>query len=262
MHTVRRRHSCRRRRRRCSPGRALHRLCGVRSPTLEPPRDITRPRCRGPCARSPRRACTRAPSVYASTWRWSCCCATARRTVSALKSVAGHRPGPACGPPPCPAAIAEGEGSGTPSGARASAVAQACLLSRRSSQGRVDTCMRLQAEYPRLQAAAGAAALLPEGRVEARPRRVWRRRRDEARQAARGARADDPPCQASQARPFPAAAAAAAAAATAAARCHCCRSLNAPCCVCRRALRRAPPRKRNSLSSIAEGDEEVERLDR
>ena len=27
-------------------------------------------------------------------------------------------------------------------------------------------------------------------------------------------------------------------------------------CMCRRALRRAPPRKRNSLASIAEGDEE------
>ena len=143
-----------------------------------------------------------------------------------------------------------------------------CLLSRLSSQGRVDTRMRLQAEYPRLQAAAGAAALLSEGRVEARPRRVWRRRRDEARQAARGARADDSPRQASQARSFPAAATARRRrtpppllphAATATDRC---RLLSAPCCMCRRALRRAPPRKRNSLSSIAEGDEEVERLDR
>ena len=71
-----------------------------------------------------------------------------------------------------------------------------------------------------------------------------------------------PPPQQQQQQQLAAAAAAAAAAATAAARRHRCQSLVAPCCVCRRALRRAPPRKRNSLSSIAEGDEEVERLDR
>ena len=77
--------------------------------------------------------------------------------------------------------------------------------------------------------------------MEARPRRVWRRRRHEARQAARGARADDSPRQASQARSFPAttasarrtppphAAAAAAAAAAACCRC-CCRRRRRHCC--------------------------------
>ena len=77
--------------------------------------------------------------------------------------------------------------------------------------------------------------------MEARPRRVWRRRRHEARQAARGARADDSPRQASQARSFPATTAsarrtppphAAAAAAAAAAACcrRCCRRRRRHCC--------------------------------
>ena len=77
--------------------------------------------------------------------------------------------------------------------------------------------------------------------MEARPRRLWCRRRHEARQAARGARADDSPRQASQARSFPAttasarrtppphAAAAAAAAAAACCRC-CCRRRRRHCC--------------------------------
>ena len=96
LHAGRRRHSYCRHRRRCSDGRrgrhrTRRRLCshGARWPISVAAQDTSRTRCRGPCARSRMRACTRAPSVYASTSRRSCCCATARRTASAPEERGG-----------------------------------------------------------------------------------------------------------------------------------------------------------------------------
>ena len=202
LHAGRRRHSYCRHRRRCSDGRrgrhrTRRRLCshGARWPISAPARDTSRTRCRGPCARSRMRACTRAPSVYASTSRRSCCCATARRTASALEErgwpwallpgcwLAQARP---CLTWPClgPVSMPRGRslrrvGSGTAGGARASAAAWASLRSLASCRA---SSARLQAVVPRLQAAARAAALLAEARVEPRPpRRLSQRRRDQAR---------------------------------------------------------------------------------
>ena len=164
LHAGRRRHSYCRHRRRCSDGRrgrhrTRRRLCshGARWQISAAARDTSRTRCRGPCARSRMRACTRAPSVYASTSRRSCCCATARRTASALEErgwpwallpgcwLAQARP---CltwpwGRSACRGRSLRRVGSGTARGARASAAARASLRSLascRASSSTVAAC--------------------------------------------------------------------------------------------------------------------------